>query len=343
MILFRADGNLKIGIGHVMRCLSIADAFRRAGEECIFVLADISMRELIAARKYSMFILDSNYQRLNDEIKELKIIITKTKPDMVIVDSYFVSKSYLECLRRMVRLIYIDDLAAFAYPVDILINYNAYALELNYKSMYLKESIPYPSVLMGVKYAPLRADFEDVPKKKQNKVCRKILISTGGSDLIHLAVEFTRYIKSNKDAREYHLLLGVLNPDKEEVYRLAENIPNLRIHTNVSDMKSLIYSCDMAVSAAGSTIYEICACGTPVITYVLADNQIPGAEAFDRMGMALLCGDLREEEDVGRKVYDYIEKLSNDYKLRVKIGEKMYEFVDGHGADRIVGELILND
>ena len=51
MILFRADGNTKIGMGHIMRCLSIADTFRRNGKDCTFVLADISMQDIISARR----------------------------------------------------------------------------------------------------------------------------------------------------------------------------------------------------------------------------------------------------------------------------------------------------
>ena len=341
MILFRADGNTKIGMGHIMRCLSIADTFQRRGKDCAFVLADTSMQETISARKYKTVILDSDYQYMDDEIKKLESVIKKMSPEMVIIDSYFVTKQYLECVKSMVRLAYIDDLGAFAYPADILINYNAYSLAMDYKSMYFEESVSYPMTLFGAKYAPIRECFKNIPTRIQNDRCRNILISTGGSDLIHLAVDFVRYMRGNKDAVDYHLLVGGMNPDKQEIYQLTEEIPNLHIHFNVTDMKTLISSCDLAVTAAGSTMYEICACGVPMITYVAADNQIPGAEAFERMGLAVSCGDFRKENDPGRKVYEGIKELSKNYKQRVNMGKRMQRFVDGWGADRIVDELIV--
>lgn len=110
MILFRADGNAKIGTGHIMRCLSIADTFRKIGKDCTFVLADTSMQETISARKYKTVILDSDYQFMDEETEKLKSVIKNMNPEMVIIDSYFVTKRYLESVKSMVRLIYIDDL-----------------------------------------------------------------------------------------------------------------------------------------------------------------------------------------------------------------------------------------
>lgn len=340
MILFRADGNAKIGTGHIMRCLSIADTFRKIGKDCTFVLADTSMQETISARKYKTVILDSDYQFMDEETEKLKSVIKNMNPEMVIIDSYFVTKRYLESVKSMVRLIYIDDLGAFAYPADILINYNAYSSDIDYKNMYFEESASYPEVFLGVKYAPIRECFKNIPTKIQNQRCRNILISTGGSDLIHLAVDFVRFMKGNKDTVDYHLLVGGMNPDKEEIYHLAGEIPNLHIHFNVADMKTLISSCDLAVTAAGSTMYEISACGVPMITYIVADNQIPGAEAFEKMGMSVSCGDFRREQGPGKKIYEGIEELAKNYEQRVNMGKRMQRFVDGRGADRIVGELI---
>lgn len=340
MILFRTDGNTKIGIGHIMRCLSIADAFRRSGKESMFVLADKSMQNTISTRKYKTFVLDTNYQYMDGELEKLRPFIKNLAPDMFIVDSYFVTKQYLESLKNMVQLIYIDDLAAFPYPVDFLVNYNVYGKDINYKSIYFKEAVSYPATLLGVKYAPIREGFKNIPPKVQNKKCRNILISTGGSDLLHLAVDFIRNAIVKDDTKQYHLVIGIMNPDKAEIYQLAEKISNLHVHFNVREMEKFISSCDLAVTAAGSTMYEICACGVPMITYVVADNQILGSEAFERMGLAISCGDIRRENEPGKKIYNRIQKLSEDYKQRVNMGKRMQELIDGCGADRIVSELI---
>lgn len=77
-----------------------------------------------------------------------------------------------------------------------------------------------------------------------------------------------------------------------------------------------------------------------MITYIVADNQIPGAEAFEKMGMSVSCGDFRREQGPGKKIYEGIEELAKNYEQRVNMGKRMQRFVDGRGADRIVGELI---
>ena len=105
-------------------------------------------------------------------------------------------------------------------------------------------------------------------------------------------------------------------------------------------MKALICSCDLAVSAAGSTMYEIAACGVPMIAYILADNQIPGAKTFAKLGLAVSCGDLRNKENAATILMDAVDRTAKNYVLRKQISEKMQNMVDGFGADRLARELL---
>ena len=110
---------------------------------------------------------------------------------------------------------------------------------------------------------------------------------------------------------------------------------------------------DICVSAAGSTIYEICACGVPLITYILADNQISGAETFEKLGLAVNCGDLRSaavnisdsltlvsksksENNSAEIILTAVERLAEEYEYRVQVGKLMQEMIDGYGAERLV-------
>lgn len=336
MILFRADGNVQIGSGHVMRCLSIADEFRRKQKESLFVLADNTFQTLIEGRGYGVHILGSDYRNFDGELEQMKKATDRYHPEMVIVDSYFVSKEYLRALKEIARLIYIDDLATFAYPVDVLINYNAYAPDIDYKRLYRKANIAMPVTILGIEYVPLRDMFRNVPVREQKPTVQDILISTGGADPIHLALKLVRHIVQNTYPQTYHFLIGAMNPDYEQILNVAAGHENIRIHYQVKDMKSLISSCDLVVSAAGSTMYEISACGVPMITYILADNQIPGARAFEKLGLAIFCGDLRANACAEIQIMKAIDLLANNYALRKKIGEKMQRMVDGYGADRLI-------
>ena len=99
--------------------------------------------------------------------------------------------------------------------------------------------------------------------------------------------------------------------------------------------------CDLAVSAAGSTLYELCACGTPAVTYALADNQLPGADAFHRAGIMISLGDIRADMDNPiEKIMESIWVLSGDLSKRKEISRRMQGVIDGNGAKRIVEKLL---
>lgn len=340
MILFRADGNAEIGSGHIMRCLSIADAFKRKQKNSLFVLADKTFQSLIECKGYAVHILDSDFRDMDGELEQVKKAICNFEPEMVIVDSYYITRKYLKALKEKARIVYIDDLAAFAYPVDVLMNYNAYGPDIAYKELYINENETLPQLVLGLRYAPLREMFCNVPKRIHNKAVNNILISTGGADPIHLALKLVQHIAQNEYPQSFHFLIGAMNSDFERIQNIAEKSSNIFVHHNVKDMRTLITSCDMAVSAAGSTIYEIAACGVPMIIYILADNQISGAEAFSKMGLAVSCGDLRGKDDAAKIIMNSIDSLAKAFTLRKQIGEKMQHMVDGFGADRLATKLL---
>lgn len=357
MIFIRADANPKIGMGHIMRCLSIADAAANLGQDTTFILADDNVYSLVRSRGYKVIILHSSYNDMESELS----IWPDTGPNRIIVDSYFITDKYLLSLKNKVgqngKLIYIDDLASFPYPVDVIVNYNAYGPNIDYRGLYHISGVNMPDLILGSTYVPLRSMFRNIPHKVQNEKTDNILISTGGSDNLHLTLALVHYLCSESrkyEDKTFHFLLGAMNTDKEEIGVMAAGCDRIILHENVSDMKELISSCDLVVSAAGSTMYEICACGVPLITYSSADNQIPGTEAFDTLGLAVNIGDLRDPDSVDSslvmsgkldgsaadRIFAAVDELSNDFNKRCEIGFKMQEMVDGFGADRMVREIL---
>jgi spore coat polysaccharide biosynthesis predicted glycosyltransferase SpsG len=165
MILLRADGNKKVGSGHIMRCLSIADAARKQGEDCCFVAADNTGVPLVRDRSFDCQVLNTDYTNLQSEIDSFVQIIEQLAPSHIIVDSYYVTKEYLKKIGQYANILYIDDRAEFAYPVDILVNYNIYGPNLNYPKLYQDEQIVLPELLLGPQYTPLRDEFQNVLSK----------------------------------------------------------------------------------------------------------------------------------------------------------------------------------
>lgn len=338
MILFRADGNEVIGSGHIMRCLTIAETVREK-EECCFVLADDCFSALVEKRGFPSFCLNRDFANMSAELEVLIPYIKEKRPSAVIVDSYYATKKYLREIRKYLPVLYIDDLGGTAYPVDALVNYNIYGPEMDYAGLYRKEGREIPKLLLGVSYVPLRREFQNIKKRLQPKKVKNIFISTGGADSEHVALKLAQYLCLNHNYQKYkyHFLLGALNQDVPKLVDIAEKYPDfIELHHDVKQVGKLIQMCDIAVSAAGSTLYELCACGIPTIIYVLADNQIQGAHAFEKRNLMVYAGDVRNNDGIFENILNDIIQLCGDYYERQKMSKKMRSLVDGNGTKRIV-------
>lgn len=330
MILFRADGNPQLGSGHIMRCLSLADAFREKGVRSTFVIAEPYMRALVQERGYECLVLDSAYDHLEEELSVFLPLLEKKRPAFVILDSYFVTPDYMAAIKSKVLLAYIDDLNMFDYPADLVVNYMLYADRFVYpKSKHY---------LLGPQYAPLRKEFQGIPRRTEFGPVRNVLVSAGGADPEHVALECVRYLREHKaaDGITYHLVVGAMNRDAAAIKSLADDQEQIVLHRQMTDMRSLMLSCDAAISAGGTTLFEICACGLPAVTYVLADNQIMNAASFEDTGLMLCAGDIRRNKLFTEQLFERLDMLIVNSALRRKMSEQMQGIIDGHGAERLV-------
>ncbi len=337
MILFRVDGNERIGLGHMMRCLSIADALTANGEAVLFVTADNKCERLLTQRGYGNAVLHTDFSDMDSEVEQMLSLIDQYRPRSVFVDSYYVTENYLRQLKDTIRLIYLDDQLSFPYPADVVINYNIFAKADDYDRLYRDADIV-PQFVLGTEYTPLRSEFSHVVPHDQPESAQKVLISTGGADPQHIALSMIRSIKDRRQAFSrfaFTFIIGGANADFESIRALAQDIEQVNIVYNVQNMSQLMLRHDIAVSAAGSTLYELCACGLPTITYVCADNQIPAAKVFGEKGIMIDAGDYRHNDDFIRHVFDAVAALAEDKALRNRMASAAVRVVDGGGANRI--------
>lgn len=333
-ICIRADGTPQIGTGHIMRCLSLADALKEQGDSSLFVLAEPHMASLIQERGYECRVLGTAYDHMEAELPAFLPILEELRPSCVLLDSYFVTPDYLSAVRAKAPLIYMDDLNAFDYPADVVVNYNLYGLDLPYP--------PDKRYLLGPRYAPLRRQFQGLSPRRPGERVEGILFSTGGADPYHIARRCVERLleRPPSPGTVCHMVLGAMNRDAEAIQKLAVGAPYIALHRQVTDMRRLMLQCGAAVSAAGTTLYELCACGLPTVTYVLADNQLQGAGAFEAAGLMPCAGDVREDERFIEKLFAALEALTGDWPLRRRTSERMQTLVDGNGAPRLT-EAIL--
>ncbi len=333
-IFIRVDANRYIGTGHMIRCISLADACLSRGFDVLFVVADHDGDYLLDHGRVEVNCINSNWSEMDEEIGILSELIKKNKPCILIVDSYGVTQKYFEAISALVSVVYIDDLNSDTWNVDYLINYNIFSDVFDYSTYNTTRT----KLILGSIYAPLRREFLNLPKHSIKSNVTDILLSMGGADPNRVTELFLENICPIFEKISFHLVVGALNPRLDKIKALAGE--NVFLHINEQNMSNLMLSCDIAVAAAGSTLYELCACGTPTIAYSLADNQMIAVEEFARKGIMLSAGDSRINSSFIRNISDNIELLVNNQSLRYSKSNKMHSIVDGNGASRIVDILI---
>ena len=330
MILIRADANEIIGTGHIMRCLSIARAFANKGKDVKFITADYKGVRLIHSRGFESLCMESKYNVMDSE--DIVPVIEEYKPELLIVDSYFVTKEYFNRVNSLCRVAYIDDINEAVWDVDFLIDYNIFGTVIDYSGYENTRT----SLLLGPKFAPLRSEFKNVPKHVIKPVT-DVMISAGGSDPEEITEKIMEEICPVWRDICFHFIVGALNPRLDKIKALLTS--NMVLHINEQNMSGLMQKCDIAVSAAGSTLYELCACGTPTITYTLADNQLLAAEEFERQELMINAGDCRNNAEFIKNLNQKLDYYVGNIEKRKIVSRKMQLLLDGFGAERIVERL----
>lgn len=337
-IYIRADANEEIGTGHIMRCLSVAEKITELGGKVIFIIADYQSYEIIQEKGYKIICINSQWNNLEQEINKMTSLCHKLSIKKLVIDSYFVTKNYLESLKKVTKIIYIDDLDKFIYPVNMLINYNFYASDMCYEDKY---NGTLTQLLLGTRYVPLRREFEDITERKFKGI-NKILITSGGTDKYNMiGIVLGRIIKNPVYKNiDIYCILGRFNINSGKLGQEYGTFPNVHLLNNVSNMEYYMKNCDLCITAGGTTIYELCACGTPSILYSIADNQINVSKKVSSMGIFLWAGDVRSSMD---SCLDNIEKSINIFNESIywtKISHDMQRLVDGKGALRLAREIL---
>lgn len=342
MLIIRADGNSVIGMGHVMRCLSIADALKQQGAEPIFVTACEECIPMIKQRGFQTRLLTTDYRDMLSELPQLAEILVedddKIKKHVILVDSYQVSEAYYRELGKLAITACLEDMGQ-PYPVDLLINYNIYGEKLASKYQTDAENKP-KSTFLGVSYMPLRNEFlEDIDYALKEKVT-DVMITTGGSDPFFAAKAFADAFLADKTLQEanirYHIISGPFNTHVAELKELYSEHSHVVIHENVKSMKEIMRQCDVVLTATGSTIYEVSALGVPMLVFYFAENQRQGAEEIEKKTSVINCGDFsKEPKTVVDKAVDTLQRCVQEKSYRELLHQDEKKLVDGKGAYRI--------
>lgn len=329
-IYIRTDGNKVIATGHVMRCLAIAEKLRLRGIDVIFVLADAEMELFINKHGFQTIILATTWNDLDGEIEKFQSLIIKNQIKVVLLDSYYVTEYYFGEISKYTKIVYIDDLHNVKYPIHAIISYSVRTQNVTYGSK-LKTT----RMLMGGKYVPLREEFENVVPQTRKEVTN-LLITMGGSDPANATCRIVDSLVNSLRYRniKIHVVTGQLYHNLPELLQISE-ADNICIYRNVLDMKSLMQSCDIAIAACGTTLYELCVCGIPTICVEISENQA-GSEVWEDRNLMFYAGNfVTDPEKCIQVMLKRLDEYIASYALRKERAEAMHQVVDGAGADRI--------
>lgn len=325
-ILIRADGGNNIGMGHIMRTLTLAKELKKYFD-VEYVCRD-GNKYSDGIHKVQICGFKVNTLNENSFLEDL----IKLKGDILITDSYDVDEEYfLKTKEKFNKTIYIDDMGLYSFKnVDMLINQNINADDLNYD---LSSGTKY---LLGCQYTILRDEFMNLKPKFIKRRVRDIMITCGGADPFLLTLKMLYYLKDEK--YRFHVAVGpAFNEDYVSKLKSYENINNMFFYYN-ADMKAVMEKCDMCISAAGITLYELCAVGIPALSIIVAENQNKVADKFNSLKLIKSLG---WHDDINKeKILEEISLLNKNYSMRKEISEKSRSLVDGKGTLRIVEKIL---
>ncbi len=315
-VVFRTDASLDIGTGHVMRCLTLAQALREQGAVCRFVTREHPghVAALIKQRGFVVHLLT----RLDAPIlpadpavvahaawlgtdaatdaRQTLAALGDTVADWLVVDHYALNAQWERRLRpRCRRLMVIDDLADRPHDADLLLDQNLGRQAADYVGL-----VPAACHLaVGPRHALLRPEFAELrvrslQSRSADAAPRHLLISLGGVDKNNLSAVVLAALDAHglPAGCRVTVVLGAQSPGLEAVRDLARRSRlQVEVVVNTARMADLMADADLAIGGAGITAWERCCLGLPTLTLVMADNQLPGALALEAAGCAVLLRD----------------------------------------------------
>ena len=333
-MLVRADASATIGSGHVMRCLALAKAWQNTGGRVFYLMAESIpglgerlVREGIAAE--GMTAAAGTLHDGEQTVAEAR----RSNAAWVVADGYRFVPEYVRMLKSAgLRVLFLDDDGRFDfYAADAVLNQNISAAP----GMYDRRET-FTELLLGSEYVLLRPEFlAETQVREHPAVGRKILVTMGGSDSENVTSKVLRALGRVERDFEARVVVGSGNPWQPELQSLADALSSkVQLVSSPENMAALMGWADVAISAAGSTCWELAYLGLPAIVIALSRDQQAIAKGAAECEIAISLGwhaNLSEAQ-----ISAALNQLLADREKRLAMSERGRKLVDGEGAARVV-------
>jgi UDP-2,4-diacetamido-2,4,6-trideoxy-beta-L-altropyranose hydrolase len=345
-LLVRADAGARSGVGHLMRCLALAAAWRRRGGSVTFLsrCEAPELGERVERGGHRFDALAAQYPDPADLDATLAMLGTLNDP-WIVADGYHFDGVFHQRLRQAgYRVLVVDDHVRLPrYHADVLVNQNIYAEALE------PCTDSDTQMLLGTCYALLRPEFVERTRTPRAipPVARRVLVMLGGGDLDNVTARVVQALRQSSLAPsggriDAVVVVGAANPHRRQLEDLvAAAGGSVQLVRDPPDMAELMAWADVAVSAAGSTCWEMAFLGLPALLLVTAENQGPVAAGVDAAGAAINLG--WHHTVSPEHLADALSALCRDPVLRAAQCRAGQRLVDGRGADRVVDAMLNAD
>lgn len=331
-VFLRTDGNEKIGLGHLYRCLALSQILSDNFECCLIVKDNPVVVSIIRSHNISLKLIQANVEE-HEEIHLLQELI-RYKSDILVLDGYQFEAYYQRtCKKAGIKLVVIDDLCRGTYSADLLINHGGEMLRSSYQEK------THAKLLLGFEYLVLRREFLSRQLTQPiNSGIGVAFICFGGADPFCLTTKAVRAAFRSGCIERVMVVVGAAYQDWRSLRKLKEDLKEkIEVYTNLNaeQMVSLIAGAQLAICPASSISLEVCCVGTGLLTGTVIDNQDAIHRQLLENGCALTAGDFCEVKE---------EKLSVciryifSHNLVESMRKKQQELVDGLSSYRLVNE-----
>jgi UDP-2,4-diacetamido-2,4,6-trideoxy-beta-L-altropyranose hydrolase len=310
-VAFRLDSGERIGSGHLMRCLTLANELRGRGAAVEFLVrghpGELSAR--LVSQGHAVVRLPVSHadpppagtsgpglgDTVESDVAQWRRQLERRRPDWLVTDHYSIDASWERGLRPAAeRILVVDDLANRRHDCDVLVDQNWFgaATEGRYQGLVPPTCLE----LLGPRYALLQPDYTHVqPRSGGGGPQRRVFVFFGASD----PTNETGKVLDALTAPEFadtaaDVVLGAHHPRRAEIESRRRENPRITVHESVDSLAGLLASADLAIGAGGATTWERLCLNVPSIVVTVAPNQEPLTEALARDGYVTWIGSSAE-------------------------------------------------
>ena len=357
-IVFRVDSSHSMGSGHLMRCLTLAEALRARGEHLIhFVCRNHpgDMRELLNARHIPYSILSEAKVRgvppdvqvgyahwlgtsQAEDARQTINALGSLVPDWLIVDHYGLDSEWEGSLRsKAKRIMVIDDLADRRHDCDLILDqtFLPYA-----ETRYVHLVSPDCRLLLGPSWAMVRPEFASLRGhsllRRATPALDRMLVCMGGSDPANETMKAVEGLIQSRKRLAVDVIVGGAYTETTALQKILCSIPDSRLHIQTDRVAQLMAEGDFAITSGGTITWEKCVLGLPGMTVILDDNQELIAQNMHNAEAQITLG--RWQSLSARDYAKYLDAVTPT--MMARLSRQAAAICDGHGAERVC-EILL--